>query len=1238
MSHVQYTMPGDPRLVDQLVYELKSKGIFDKFRKECMSDVDTRPAYQNLRQRVEGSVAGFLARTPWRPGLNKNQLREKLRKHILDGNYLEQGVERIVDQVVNPKVASVFIPQVEELVYSYLGIPRRRGAGAAGGAGVAGGAGGAARGAGGLLPPDLEAVSPGSVHSDEDNKEEQAMDTSSTDPGDKMEVDVQAKEEIKDEVTEAEKEETQLSGISDLTSHGSDSADVEHKPENKLAGYTIPKIDLAKIELPKDSDIPLPDAPMPEDNDVPAPDKDEKTFKPINSDDEDSSSDSSDLRRNMSPLTPVRNFDDENSCDAQQAFEDNPREIKHEDNKEPANFRFSIESKSDENNSDVKTEKKEAESTNLAYQFENQVNINKFATPVYEESSNSNNLQIDYESDANSKTNTEVKPPVEPEQSSQDVKKKERKSEERKSSHKSSSRSRDSRRRSESKHSRDKRDDKKPRDEHSSKSKSSSSHRDRSRDRNDKKDDRESSRQRTSSSHKSSSHRSGHRHSSRPDDKKSSSSNRDRSEKSSSKDHRSSRDSKSSHRSDKDRKSSGSSSRSKNEKDKEKKEKKEPDDHHSASGRGRARRDTDRDSNDGHSSSSKSSHNHVSSKTTDSKKENKDGSKPSSTSSGTSPSDGERRPTGGSRARDALLARRVVRVEHLDAPPPSPRLAMPEVVLKKPKFASNLQEARQMMKMRKFLDEEQRRMNQEAALLLEFQAQERPPGPRAPGPRTAPRTPCGPELEFACVNHAEDISHVDTVAQETETEHRVEDQEAQRTNTDVMSFNDEEETIESIAEIQKEVDNITNFMDTDEENSSMEADGNVTAYEIETKTDYFAQIEENNKEANTNLNDFIDKKMINDIIGVPEEMPAVEQNGELQFFGQLEKYNAELYSDQYSKFLKAFTENATRKLFLVNCDIYNENVFKMAAQELGGYDVVSLHKNGHIKLPKATIDIDFTNKEIVIPIKTEEAMKSPSECIQLLSPARSDRSLDVSGDCAGRLDDWSGDYAARLEDMLTTTSRQQVMEIILGGVIADGSPSKMPRIAICAESRIETSHKRSGDPDVELSLAGCNRRDPDNTSLASKCNGDPDMDPSLAAIKRSGDPDMDSPRTGIKRSAGGDPDNNNRQVLTPNKIRKISGSDQITSTTEETEELTNSLRSTNIISKSKYLGKARRVGLPRPRKTVHANSPSSDKSVENYEDSPPPPRRAPRAPAQRYDTSDLYKPKLHFLSRRNNVT
>lgn len=75
-------VPGDPSLIDRIVCELKSQGIFDQFRKECIADVDTKPAYQNLRQRVEGSVSGFLKKQTWKPDMNKNQVREMLRKSI----------------------------------------------------------------------------------------------------------------------------------------------------------------------------------------------------------------------------------------------------------------------------------------------------------------------------------------------------------------------------------------------------------------------------------------------------------------------------------------------------------------------------------------------------------------------------------------------------------------------------------------------------------------------------------------------------------------------------------------------------------------------------------------------------------------------------------------------------------------------------------------------------------------------------------------------------------------------------------------------------------------------------------------------------------------------------------------------------------------------------------------------------------------------------------------------------
>lgn len=62
MAHLQY-LPGDPRLVDQLVYELKSKGIFDQVyftfyfkiiklffiqRKNCVHDLQDTIRFSEL--------------------------------------------------------------------------------------------------------------------------------------------------------------------------------------------------------------------------------------------------------------------------------------------------------------------------------------------------------------------------------------------------------------------------------------------------------------------------------------------------------------------------------------------------------------------------------------------------------------------------------------------------------------------------------------------------------------------------------------------------------------------------------------------------------------------------------------------------------------------------------------------------------------------------------------------------------------------------------------------------------------------------------------------------------------------------------------------------------------------------------------------------------------------------------------------------------------------------------------
>ncbi|KAK0183123.1 hypothetical protein PV327_001193 [Microctonus hyperodae] len=159
-------LPGDPRLIDHIVGEVKSQGIFDQFRKDALADVDTKPAYQNLRTRVEASVNSFLNKQTWKADLNKNQLRETLRKQISDAAYLDAGVERIVDQVVNPKIYSVFMPQIEDVVYKYLGMekPKREKNGACG--------------LKDLLPIDLDPVSP---ESDKNSLKDISLDSVDTD-------------------------------------------------------------------------------------------------------------------------------------------------------------------------------------------------------------------------------------------------------------------------------------------------------------------------------------------------------------------------------------------------------------------------------------------------------------------------------------------------------------------------------------------------------------------------------------------------------------------------------------------------------------------------------------------------------------------------------------------------------------------------------------------------------------------------------------------------------------------------------------------------------------------------------------------------------------------------------------------------------------------------------------------------------------------------------------------------
>ncbi|KAJ8382270.1 hypothetical protein SKAU_G00030480 [Synaphobranchus kaupii] len=112
--------PGDPQLVSMIVNHLKTQGLFDQFRRDCLADVDTKPAYLNLRQRVDNFVSNHLSNHTWSPHLNKNQLRNNIRQLVLQSGMLEQGVDRIVAQVVDPKIHHTFRPQVERVVREFL--------------------------------------------------------------------------------------------------------------------------------------------------------------------------------------------------------------------------------------------------------------------------------------------------------------------------------------------------------------------------------------------------------------------------------------------------------------------------------------------------------------------------------------------------------------------------------------------------------------------------------------------------------------------------------------------------------------------------------------------------------------------------------------------------------------------------------------------------------------------------------------------------------------------------------------------------------------------------------------------------------------------------------------------------------------------------------------------------------------------------------------------------------------
>ncbi|KAK4472710.1 hypothetical protein MN116_003937 [Schistosoma mekongi] len=108
------------QMASHIVDQIKSQGLFDKIRKQCLEDVDVNLNYQMLQKKVNSFVLSFLQNQSWNPGIEKLKLREQLRTKLLHTKMLSCGVDRLVRHALNAKMPKSFRNQVQNIVCDYF--------------------------------------------------------------------------------------------------------------------------------------------------------------------------------------------------------------------------------------------------------------------------------------------------------------------------------------------------------------------------------------------------------------------------------------------------------------------------------------------------------------------------------------------------------------------------------------------------------------------------------------------------------------------------------------------------------------------------------------------------------------------------------------------------------------------------------------------------------------------------------------------------------------------------------------------------------------------------------------------------------------------------------------------------------------------------------------------------------------------------------------------------------------